>query len=334
MPNGAVEWERVADELYGLRPDRFTAARNEHALAARTAGDQALAARIQALRRPTLAAWTSNLLVRERPDESRSLVALGEGLRQAHRELDGARLRDLSRRRNAVVAALAREARQLAADAGQPVGDDVQHEVEATLQAVLADPGAAEEWMAGRLAKPLSAPVGFDAAATDAAAHRPARRPEPVGDTAEAASRARPPSRSAVTGTATEDRKAKQRGRERERAEKERAEKEAAEQRARRERIERARQEAASAQREAEELEAARERAEAEHRRTQADLHEAEQRAAALAEELQQAEERRHTAAAEAREARDRAREADRTARRARRRAEEAAELLTRAADR
>ncbi|MFI6108379.1 hypothetical protein [Streptomyces sp. NPDC051310] len=332
MPNGAVEWERVADELYGLRPDRFTAARNERALAARTAGDQALAARIQALRRPTLAAWTSNLLVRERPDETRSLVALGEGLRQAHRALDGARLRDLSRRRNAVVTALAREARQLAADAGQPVGDDVQHEVEATLQAVLADPGAAEEWMAGRLAKPLSAPVGFDAAATDAAAHRPARRPEPVGDTAEAPSRARPRSRSAVTGTATKDRKASQR--EGERAEKERAEKEAAEQRARRERIERARQEAATARREAEELEETYERAEAERRRTQADLHEAEQRAAALAEELQQAEERRHTAATEAREARDRAREADRTARRARRRAEEAAERLTRAADR
>ncbi|WP_234335026.1 hypothetical protein [Streptomyces sp. NRRL S-118] len=317
----AVDWESVADELYGLRPDRFTAARNERALAARTAGDQVLAARIRALRRPTLAAWTSNLLVRERPDETRALVALGEGLRQAHHELDGERLRELSRRRHAVVSALAREARQLAADAGQPVGEDVQHEVEATLHAVLADPGAAEEWAAGRLTKPLSAPVGFDAAATDAAAHRPARRPATPEEAAKA------PSRSPGTGTA---RKAEKEDKEKQRR---RAEEEAAEQRARRERIERAREEAAMARREAEERAEEHQRAEAERQRAQADLHDAEQRAAVLAEELQRAEERRHTAAAEARGARDRARVADRSARHARHRAEEAAERLARAAD-
>ncbi|MFF9869558.1 hypothetical protein ACF1G0_29850 [Streptomyces sp. NPDC013953] len=319
-----MDWESVADELYGLRPDRFTAARNERALAARTAGDQVLAARIRALRRPTLAAWTSNLLVRERPDETLSLVALGEGLRQAHHELDGERLRELSRRRHAVVTALAREARQLAADAGQPVGEDVQHEVEATLHAVLADPGAAEEWASGRLTKPLSAPVGFDAAATDAAAHRPARRPATPDEAAKTPSRSRSP----VTGTGTA-RKAEKEDKEKQRR---RAEKEAAEQQARRERIEQAREDAAMARREAEEREEEHERAEAERQRAQADLHDAEQRAAALAEELQRAEERRHTAAAEARGARDRAREADRSARRARRRAEEAAERLARAA--
>jgi hypothetical protein len=163
-----VDLESVTEELYGLRPDRFTAARNARAAEARKAGDRALAEAVRALRRPTLAAWVSNLLVRERPAEARSLAALGDGLRRAHRELDGERLRELSRKQHAVVAALARQARQLAADAGQPVGDDVQHEVEATLHAVLADPAAAGEWASGRLVRPLSAPVGFGAALTGA----------------------------------------------------------------------------------------------------------------------------------------------------------------------
>ncbi|MFJ8648844.1 hypothetical protein ACIRNI_22315 [Streptomyces sp. NPDC093546] len=282
--------DSVADELYGLRPDRFTAARNARAVEARRAGDPALADRIGALRKPTLAAWTSNLLVRERREETRSLVALGEALRRAHHELDGERLRDLGHRRHLVVRALAREAGQLAAQAGQPVGEDVLREVEATLNAALTDPEAAEEWAAGRLVRPLSAPVGFTAAAPAAVAERPRRRPP---DTPEKA----------------------REGKEEREAEEER-----------RARLERARQEAAETEREAHEREERHRRAQADRERAEAQLHEAERRAAALAAELRDAEERRHTAAAEAREARDRAREAEREARRARRRAEEAAE--------
>ncbi|WP_185923799.1 hypothetical protein, partial [Streptomyces sp. WAC05374] len=174
-----MDLQSVTDELYGLRPDRFTTARNARVAEARKAGDRQLADAVRSLRRPTLAAWASNLLVRERPDEARSLAALGEGLRRAHHELDGERLRELSRQQHVLVTALAREARQLAAQAGQPVGEDVQYEVEATLHAVLADPAAAEEWAAGRLVKPLAAPVGFTAALTDVpapSAGRTARR--------------------------------------------------------------------------------------------------------------------------------------------------------------
>ncbi|MET9429706.1 hypothetical protein [Streptomyces sp. NPDC003036] len=287
--------DSVAEELYGLRPDRFTAARNARAVEARRAGDPALADRIRALRKPTLAAWTSNLLVRERREETRSLVALGEALRRAHHELDGERLRDLGHRRHLVVRALAREAGQLAAEAGQPVGEDVLHEVEATLNAALTDPQAAEEWAAGRLARPLSAPVGFTAVAPAAVAERPRRRPPEI----------------------PEKEKARE-GKEEREAEEER-------QRERRARLEQARQEAAATEREAREREERHRRAQADRERAEAQLHEAERRAAALAAELRDAEERRHTAAAEAREARDRAREAEREAHRARRRAEEAA---------
>ncbi|MYW16342.1 hypothetical protein GT039_12205, partial [Streptomyces sp. SID2955] len=109
--------DTVADELYGLRPEEFVAARDRHALAAREAGDRSLAEEIRALRRPSLAAWVSNLLVRRQPEEVEPLLGLGERLRRAHRELDGEQLRELARRQNEVIGALGRQARKLAGQA-------------------------------------------------------------------------------------------------------------------------------------------------------------------------------------------------------------------------
>ncbi|MEU0007915.1 hypothetical protein ABZ079_27455 [Streptomyces sp. NPDC006314] len=158
-----MDLDAVADELYALRPEEFVAARDQRALDARRSGDQALAKEIGALRRPSLAAWVSNLLVRRRPEEVQPLVGLGEELRRAHRELDGPRLRRLARRQNEVIGALGRQARRLAAEAGHPVGEGVQREVEETLHAVLAAPEAARAWAAGRLVKPLHSTIGFPA---------------------------------------------------------------------------------------------------------------------------------------------------------------------------
>ncbi len=169
-----MDLESVIDELYELRPQDFTAARDARAAEARKEGDRELAARIKELRRPTLSAWASNLLVRRQPDKVQPLISLGEGLREAHRSLDGGHLRELSRQQHALVGALAREARQLAQAEGQPVGDAAQHEIEDTLHAVLADPQSAEEWAAGHLARPLDAPVGFTEAAQTTGAPRKA----------------------------------------------------------------------------------------------------------------------------------------------------------------
>ncbi|KOX03295.1 hypothetical protein ADK65_06940 [Streptomyces sp. NRRL B-1140] len=175
-----MDYDSVADELYALRPEEFTAARASAMAAARTAGDRELAERIRALRKPSLAAWVSNLLVRSSPDEVAPLLRLGEGLRRAHQDLDGAQLRELSRRQHALIRALSLQARQLAKEAGHPIGESVQREVENTLHAVLADPEAARAWAGGRLAKPLSAAVGFPAVAEGARPQRPARAPGPA----------------------------------------------------------------------------------------------------------------------------------------------------------
>jgi hypothetical protein len=158
---GAMDFDAVVDELYGLPPAEFTAVRKERAQAARKAGDRSLAERIAALRKPTLAAWASNVLVRERRDEVQPLLGMGEALRRAHRELDGDQLRELGRRQRALVRALSEQARELAARAGQRLGDGAVQEVEETLHAALADPEAGRSWAAGHLTKPLSATVGI-----------------------------------------------------------------------------------------------------------------------------------------------------------------------------
>ncbi|MFJ4081609.1 hypothetical protein ACIP2Z_21970 [Streptomyces iakyrus] len=172
-----MDYDSVADELYALRPEEFTAARASAVASARTAGDRELAGRIGALRKPSLAAWVSNLLVRSSPGEVEPLLRLGEGLRQAHQDLDGAQLRELSRQQHALIRALSVQARQLAKEAGHPIGEGVQREVENTLHAVLADPEAARAWAGGRLTKPLDAAVGFPAVAEGARPQRPAPAP-------------------------------------------------------------------------------------------------------------------------------------------------------------
>ncbi|MFI9760919.1 hypothetical protein ACIHFB_23565 [Streptomyces sp. NPDC051963] len=174
-----LDLDAVADELYGLRPEDFTAARDVRAAAARTAGDRALAESIGKLRRPSLSAWAGNLLVREQPDRIEPLLRLGEGLRQAHQDLDGAQLRELSRQQRALISALSRQAGQLAAQAGHPIGEDARREIESTLHTVLADPEAAREWARGRLVKPLTATVGFPVA-SPSARPRPAPAPKRV----------------------------------------------------------------------------------------------------------------------------------------------------------
>ncbi|WP_328359839.1 hypothetical protein OG800_23460 [Streptomyces sp. NBC_00445] len=176
-----MDLDAVADELYGLRPEDFTAARAARVAAARTAGDRALAERIGKLRRPSLSAWASNLLVREQPEQIEPLIKLGEALRQAHQDLDGAQLRALSRQQRSLISALSRQAGQLAANAGHPLSEGAQREIDSTLHTVLADPEAAREWATGRLAKPLTATVGFPAAALSAKPRTaPAGRPRPA----------------------------------------------------------------------------------------------------------------------------------------------------------
>ena len=285
-----ADWEEVVDRLYRLPPDAFTAARQAAVAEARRAGDRELARRIGRLRRPTLAAWASNLLVRARPTEAEGLRHLGEALRDAHRDLDGGRLRELVRRQRQVVGALAHQAAELAAEAGRPISAAARREVEQTLHAALADEDAARAWTRGRLLRPLHAPAGLTPQAGPSPA-APDRAPD--RDAARHAARhaARDDARQDVEAAA-EDARRRWRDRERARTAAERA-------------VRRAERRAAEARRVAEELTRRAQRA-----------REAQQRAE---EELRRARDHLTDATRDARHARRRAEEAAaRTGRRGR----------------
>jgi hypothetical protein len=175
--------DEAADELYGLPPEEFTAARDERVRAARAAGDRKLAAALGRLRRPTVSAWVLNLLVRDQPEVGEQLVELGGELRRAQEQLSGAALRELAAQRQRLVSALVRSARKLAAEAGHPVSAATAFELEQTLHAALADPEVAAEVGSGRLVKPVTR-TGFEAQAPAPAPARtaPVRRLRAVRD--------------------------------------------------------------------------------------------------------------------------------------------------------
>ncbi len=300
-----MDLDEVADELYGLPPGEFVAARTEAARRARTAGDRALAGGIGALGKPSTAAWACNALVRDRPDEIAGLVELGDLLREAQESLAGDELRALGTQRSRLLAALTRQARVLAARLGHPISDAVAGQVEQTLRAALADPAAGEALLAGRLTGPLSYQgMGLGA--------RPDLRVVPPPRPVRAASPATAPVRRSRSG---EDERAR-------RAEDERAHRaaeerrRAAEERRRRE-LEAAREEARAAAAAAEEAAGA---ARAAHHRAARAVARQEQllaRAEELAAELARVREEGTAAEGDAGRAQRRAAAADRAAERA-----------------
>ena len=152
----SVDLDDVADELYGLHPDEFMAARTTYEQQARADGDRALAADIKALGKPSTPAWVANVLVRHHREEIENLVELGTLLREAQQNLEGDQLRALDVQRRQLVNALTRQARSLAHQLGHPVSTGVGTQVEETLRAAMADPDAGEALLGGRLTAPMS----------------------------------------------------------------------------------------------------------------------------------------------------------------------------------
>jgi hypothetical protein len=142
---GQVNLDAVAVELYGLTPGEFTAARNQ---LAKTVGGQ-IGAAINALRKPTLAAWLANLLVRSDPNGVNALTELGDELRAAHLSADGARLRAPTPKRHALVKMLVASATAEARNLGRTVTPAVVDRLTETLDAALIDPGTAQLLRAG-----------------------------------------------------------------------------------------------------------------------------------------------------------------------------------------
>lgn len=173
--------------LYGLLPGEFTAERNSRAAEATRAGDKELGRRLKSLPKPSAAAWLSNLLVRQRSRDIQDILELGAALREAQQDLDREELRRLNSERHRMLRALARQAQNLAAEAGHPVSAAVAAEVEQTLWAAMTDADAAAALAAGRLVRGLEAngwePVDLDGAVADPQTASPLVAPGGEGKT-------------------------------------------------------------------------------------------------------------------------------------------------------
>jgi hypothetical protein len=147
-----TDLEDAATQLYALTPEEFVGARTALVKRARAARDRELATAIGALRKPTRVAWLVNLLARDDPAAIGALLDLGDALRAAQEQRDGAALRNLSAQRRKAIDALVRRGTALGRDAGHPPTESTLNEVAQTLQAALGDPAVAEQVRGARLA--------------------------------------------------------------------------------------------------------------------------------------------------------------------------------------
>jgi hypothetical protein len=131
-------------DLYSLAPEEFTAARD-----AAAKEDSSL----KALRKPSVAAWVVNTLVRREPALLDQLVDLGAALREATSARQGDQLRELTEQRHQLVQAVTEQAIALVE---RDITQAVRTEVSQTLEAAMADPGSAEAVQSGQLVRALS----------------------------------------------------------------------------------------------------------------------------------------------------------------------------------
>ncbi len=141
------------DTLYGVPPPEFTAFRGQLVAQAKKRGETDAARTIGAARRPTVAAWVVNALVRADPAAADRLAELRAQLQAAHAAMDGARIRELTAAQRRVVTDLTRAG--LAAARVDSPTPALRADITNTLQAAIADPGVharlgrlekAEEW--------------------------------------------------------------------------------------------------------------------------------------------------------------------------------------------
>ncbi len=181
----------IADELYGLSMNDFTPARD--AKAKELKGTE-LAAPVKALKKPTMAAWVVNMLVRHETEQVDQVLAVGAALRDAAESLDGKELRELTKQRRQLTSAVTTRARGVATTLGVKVTQAVADQVEGSLTAAMLDPDCAKALRSGLLVAPLSATgvgesaagaavavpeaLGFTATSAPAAPDVPAGRPD------------------------------------------------------------------------------------------------------------------------------------------------------------
>jgi hypothetical protein len=149
-----------ARDLYGLPLDRFVPERGALARELRKEGRREQAAEMAGLRKPSVAAWAVNQLIRTQSKALAELFEAGDALQHAHAQLlagrgDGASLRNaLARERNAVDE-LVEKARGLLSSEGHGLTPATVDRVSETLHAAALDADARAEVKDGCLHREL-----------------------------------------------------------------------------------------------------------------------------------------------------------------------------------
>lgn len=156
--------ENPIDELFTLSPDDFISARDALAKRLKAQGDAEAARQVRQLRRPSVAAWAVNQLVRAAPEDLQRLLDTGATLRRAQRAAlsgaGGGRLRAATAQRRALLDEVTGRAARLLAEAGRNP-DPHRGAIAGTLEAATVDDQAAELVRSGRLSRELPPPSGF-----------------------------------------------------------------------------------------------------------------------------------------------------------------------------
>ncbi len=173
------------DDLYALPLTEFVAARGALAKEVRGAGDRDGAAQIAALRKPSVAAWAVNQVVRGAGDGLAELVAAGDAVADAQAALvgggDRAVMREATKALRTVIGRLVAAAGGL-----DGVGAGAVEHVRETFKAAAVDPDAREAVLGGRLERELRySGIGVGAGGSATPARPPAKakstaEPEPV----------------------------------------------------------------------------------------------------------------------------------------------------------
>ena len=166
-PLAAVpDLEAELDDLYAAPPEDFTSARNDLARRLKQAGQNAVAARVKELRKPTVALWAVNQLARADPKGVRALLDAGVRLRAAQQQALGGgestELRAATAEERKLLRELTQEGEALLRDAGR---SSAAERIARVLRAAAVDPDACELLAQGRLSEELES-TGFGAFAS------------------------------------------------------------------------------------------------------------------------------------------------------------------------
>jgi hypothetical protein len=169
----------VAD-LYGLPLDQFVVQRTALARELRSAGDRDQAAQVTALRKPSVAAWAVNQLVRTQREAVDVLVRAGDGLRDAQSDVlsgrgGGRALRAAGEEVRDAVSGLVNTAKGLLSSGGLELSPATLERVSDTLNAAALDDEARGLVMAGSLERELRHVGLGDGTGFVAAPERPSR---------------------------------------------------------------------------------------------------------------------------------------------------------------